>query len=221
MEKLLAFPDFQKALLFKFAVRAGADFETPITAAEAAQLVEGRFRQSWVKVAAEQLHEQEFLRPTSGFDDTYDTFYVLTLAGLNEAQQYARYEGFDLWAEIEKLEEQSEADTSANDFVPQGPVIEIDRSSKVFSDLEREIKDTLKHAQMSNQLMSDVTGQRRIKEGQAGQVLLESDRVDAGLIRRVFLPALRSLLKIASEEAIKTIIKKAIEALLAFLPPGA
>lgn len=220
MEKLLAFPDFQKALLFKFAIRVGADFETPMTAAEAAQLVEGRFRQSWVKVAAEQLHEQGFLQPTSSFDDNYDTVYMLTLAGLNEAQQYARYEGLDLWAEIEKLEEQSEAETSANDFIPQGPVIEIDRSSQLFLDLEREIKDTLKHARMSNELMSDVTGQRRLKEVEAGQVLLAADRVDAGLLRRVILPALRSLLKIATDEAIKTIIKKAIDALLAFLSAG-
>ncbi len=217
MDKLLTFPDFQRALLFKFAVRAGADFATPLTAEEAAELVEGRFRESWVNVAAEQLHEQELLRPTSAFDGNGSVFFLLTLAGLREAEQYAREEGLDFWAEIEKLEEQSDAETSADDFVPQGPVIEVDRSSQLFLDLEREIKDTLKHVQKNNQLMSDITGQRRIKEVEAGQVLLESDRVDIGLIRRIFLPALRSLLKIATDEAIKTIIKKAVEALLAFL----
>ncbi len=223
MEKLISFPDFEATLLVKFAVRVGGDFELAIKASEAASLIAGRFRRSWIDVCAEELQQQKLLTPISSFDQRYrqdgdnETLYKLTPEGLRSAIERSEALGQDLWAEIEDLELQSGAETSAVDFVPEGPVVQIDRTAQLFLDLEREIRDTIKHAQLNNELMSEIGGQRRVKEVEAGRVLLEADSIDAGLVHRTLLPALRGLLKVVSDEILKSVIRKAIEALLLFL----
>ncbi|MGO6685627.1 hypothetical protein [Rhizobium leguminosarum] len=223
MEKLLAFPNFEASLLIKFAVRVGGDFETAVRASEAAELIAGRFRKSWIEVAAHQLQAQKLLTPISSFDARYvkdgdnETLFKLTPDGLKAAIEQAEYNGIDLWAEIEELELRSDLEASSPDFIPEGRVITVDQTSQLFIDLERQIRDTLKHAQINNELMNEIAGQRRIKEVEAGQILLQSESVDVGLVRRTLLPAFHGLLKLVRDETLKAIIKRAIEALIAYI----
>lgn len=93
----------------------------------------------------------------------------------------------------------------------------IDKSSELFRDLEREIRDTVKHVESSNALKDDPTASRRLSEIRAGTVLLEADHIDVGLLKRVLLPALNALMKMIGNEAAKQGIRKAIELLIRFM----
>ena len=222
LEKRISFPNFQDEFLFQFAIIVGGDFAKPVTAKEVARHVRGRYPESWVDAVASNLCEEEFLAlryntDTWPAEEFPQQLYSLTQAGLNVAMQHGVYNGLNLWEEIDKLEEHSGGETADTGFIPQGPVVKIDRTAPVFIDLEQRVNETWEQARTNNSINSDVAGARRVKELEAGIVLLKADQVDVGLLRRILLPALTALLKLIGDEGLKQLIKRAVELLIKFV----
>jgi len=57
----LTYSDFQRYLVFRIAVLAGADFERSVYAEDAANHINGRYPASWIATVAVKLKEAGFI----------------------------------------------------------------------------------------------------------------------------------------------------------------
>ncbi|TBH58557.1 hypothetical protein ELG65_09110 [Rhizobium leguminosarum] len=242
-EDRLSYTDFRKELLFAFAVFVDGDFDQRAYAADAAALVEGKFKTSWIKAAAEWLAEQEYFRlrpPPSSDRETFSVFdnlsavdrlrqigrldevepdfYSLTEKGYLEAAQYGRYQNKNLEVEMEKfLEAGGPGSVSYEPIQEHSVIIAIDRTSDEIVAVENTLSETLTKVGESNALVSDPDGSQRLAELRAAKSLLSAAQMNLALFKKIVIPALQSLLAKVTDEGLKLAIKAALTALVAWI----
>ena len=236
MERI-TFSDFQKHLLFRIAVLVGADFERPVYAEDAAIHIYGRFPASWIATVAVKLKESGFvdvaavsdagifnildsnltlaekLKELGARKETSRARYVLTEAGLGEAERAGRYLGLSLWEEIDRLEE-----NGGSEHIPEmGRIVTFDRASPRYIEVESEVRNTIQIIRSDNELMATDEGARKVAELEAGKVLIQTGEVNEGLVKRTLVPSLLWAAKKVRDEgsgaAIKLVVTKLFELL--------
>jgi hypothetical protein len=233
----LAYADFQRHLVVRIAVLAGADFERPVFAEDAAIHIDGRFPASWIATVAIKLMEKgliqvsgateeglfdiigsnlslpEKLKELSARKEMSRPQYALTEAGLVEAEKAARLLGFSLWDEIDRFEERG-----GSENIPEtGRLVMLNRISPNYVEVEKKVRDTIQIIRSDNELMSSTDGAQRVAELEAGKALIQADQVNEGLVKRVLVPSLlwaaRKMRDEASGTAIKILVTKLLELL--------
>lgn len=234
----LTYSDFQRHLLFQIAVVTGADFECSVYAEDAAVHINGRYPASWPPTVAVKLKEGGFidiaaattdeglfaiigsnlslaekLKELGARKETSRPRYVLTEAGLEEAENAGRYLGLFLWDEIEQLEA-----SGGSEHVPEtGRIVPLDRTSEKYIEVESEVRDTIQKIRSDNELMASDEGAQKVAELEAGKALIQADQVNEGLVKRTLVPSLlwaaRKVRDEASGTAIKLIVTKLFDLL--------
>jgi hypothetical protein len=224
----LTYSDFQRQLVFRIAVLAGADFERWIYAEDAAVHIDGRFPASWTATVAVKLKQAGFIDIASATTDeglfaiinselsladklkelgarkvSSSPRYVLTESGLEEAERAGRYLGLSLWEEIDQLEARG-----GSEYVPEpGRMVSLDRTSDKFIEVENEVRDTIQIIRSDNELMSTGEGAQKVAELEAGKALMQADQVNEGLVKRTLVPSLIWAAKKVRDEGSGTAIK--------------
>lgn len=235
----LTYSDFQRYLVFRIAVLAGADFERSVYAEDAANHINGRYPASWIATVAVKLKEAGFIDVAATTTDNNGLFaiidsdlslaekltelsarkegsrpqYVLTESGLEEAENAGRYLGLSLWEEIDRLEA-----SGGSEHVPEtGRIVPLDRTSDIYIEVESEVRDTIHKIRSDNELMASDDGAQKVAELEAGKALIQADQVNEGLVKRTLVPALLWAAKKVRDEASGTAIKLAVTKLFDLL----
>jgi len=233
----IAYGDFQKHLLFRIAVLSGGDFERPILAEEAASHIDGRFPTSWVKAVAVKLSDRGLIHVSHDLDSgLFDILnsnldlagklarledykdisripYLLTEAGLEEAERSGSYLGYDLWDEIDLLE----ANSDEAQVAELGRIVGLDRSSSNFEEVESEVGSAIQSIRSDNELMATSEGSQRIAELEAGRRLIQADQVNESLAKRTLIPALQWAAKKVRDDGAGVAIKLLVTKILTML----
>lgn len=112
--------------------------------------------------------------------------YVLTEAGLEEAERVSRILGLSLWDEIDRFE----ANGGRQNVVETGRLIPLDRNSPTYIEVESEVRNTIRKIRSDNELMATPEGSQRVAELEAGKALIQADQVNEGLVKRTLVPSL-------------------------------
>lgn len=235
--KRLTYTDFQRVLLYKFAVTVEADFAKPADVADVAITINGKFQQSWIPAVTQKFVVQEYIKRWSKplFDvseimnasegsaskirksyqwgDAGADLYTLTEWGVEEAERIAELEGWNLRSDIDEVAEQG----FGSIVVAQGRTVKLNRESSEFKEVETGLNTAIEELRADNMLMSDAEGGQHLAELEAGKVLIQAEQVNESLIKRVLLPSLTWTAKKIRDEGAVAIIKIGVTKLLAML----
>ncbi|RUW69602.1 MULTISPECIES: hypothetical protein [unclassified Mesorhizobium] len=222
----MTFTEFKQFFLIHTAILAKGDFDAEVRPEQVAQAIGGKFPKSWIVPTGRRLMEEHYFESNYAFTDVTDPF-TITPAGLEEAERIGLTRGIDIWTKIEdqvETEELGEAydHAQAADVVPTTKVEEvigIDRLSDAYKNLDAQLRITIEELRGNNEInaIEGPEASRRLAELEAGNRLLQADRTDASLVRRVLLPSLTWFSKKVRDEAASALIKKLIAMIVAFL----
>jgi hypothetical protein len=215
----MSFREFKENLLIAIAILAKgiptAEIE-PLAAAKARNL---SYRHGWLRQAVKSLDEQGHVsaRFYMGGGEDGGMPVRVTGAGLEYAEELCDNAGSDLYEEIDEHNAAATAvETESPVVVPASDrVVKIDHNSNDYKEIVDGLSQVSEAARKSNSLnieSADIKDQH-LAEIDAGKRLLEAPQVNAGLVEKLLIPALKWI----SEKIAEAVIAAVVATLIALI----
>lgn len=213
------FREFKNELLVAMVVFAKAQPNKQIDPLDAANSQNLTFREGWLRQAVKSLNDEGLIRTyfTLGGGENGGMTSNITGSGIQEAEDIANDNGYDLYEEID--EAQNSVERSSIQSAPASDrTVKIDHNSSQYTEIIEKLDKAILSARTSNSIRNDDpdTADQRVSELEAGKVLISAPQADKSLVKNLLLPALRWIMEKIADNIVAALIGSLITLIAAY-----